>query len=78
METAYDGGQVGNLHRCRSVQARMTGDGGRLGTARTTSSPSPRGVCRRQRTGGTGRRTREGIAVSGIARNPDDPEHGTT
>src|ERR1035438_7664461 len=41
METAYDGRQVVgmDLHRRRSVLVRMTEDGRRLGTARTTSSP---------------------------------------
>ena len=72
MTEAYDGREVVgmDLHRRRSVLVRMTGDGRKLETARITRarrqaapgrSPGPgstRRWCWRQRTGGTGRRTR--------------------
>jgi hypothetical protein len=52
METAYDGRQIVgmDLHRRRSVLARMTGDGRRF---RTAGSPTARGSCARSSPGTT-------------------------
>src|SRR5205085_57275 len=42
MSGAYDGPQIVgmDLHRCRSVLVRMTADGRKLETTRTTNSPA--------------------------------------